>query len=309
MPRAAVLTEGRLVVQDLPTPEPAAGEVRVGVTLAGVNYWEIMQRDGRVPAPERGVPGREGVGVVRELGPGVDGLVVGQRVAWSSVDGSYAEEVTGPAAGFTPVPDGLADETAAGLLFQGMTAHYLATDAWPLGEGDAAVVTAAAGGVGLILTQLLTRRGVRVTGLASTPDKAAVVLAAGAVDVLGYDDPVAERSVAAVFDGVGADVPRRLLASLRPRGAMVLYGATSGQESDLGTLDLGQGSFFLTRAAGRDYLGDAVARAARAAELLRAAAAESLTVHIGGRWPLADAERAWEALTSRASRGKLLVGG
>lgn len=309
MPRAVVLPEPEsdLEVRDLPTPAPGSGEVRVGVSLAGVNFWEIMQRHGRVPAPERGVPGREGVGVVHEVGEGVTGLEVGQRVAWSSVGGSYATELTGPAESFVAVPDDVDDQTAAGLLFQGVTAHYLATDTWPLGEGDTAVVTAAAGGVGLLLTQLLVARGVRVIGMVSTLGKADVARAAGAAEVLTYDDDVARGTVAAVFDAIGGELPRRLLTAMRPRSAMVLYGTASGSPSDLGAKDLGQGSFYLTQAAGKDYSRTPAERTARSVELLDLAARGVVRVEIGRVWPLSEAGEAWAALESRTSTGKLLL--
>lgn len=309
MPTAVVLPEpaADLEIRDLPTPEPGAGEVVVEVSLAGVNFWEIMQRHGRVPAPERGVPGREGVGVVRALGADVEGLSVGQRVAWSNVGGSYAAEVTGPAEAFTPVPDAVDDATAAGLLFQGVTAHYLATDTWALGEGDTAVVTAAAGGVGTLLTQLLTARGVEVIAMVSSPEKAAVAKAAGAVQVLSYDDELPAKSAAAIFDAIGGDLPRRLLPGLRPRGAMVLYGTASGSVSDLGAGDLGQGSYFLTQAAGKDYSATPEERRRRSEDLLELAASGDLTVQVGGTWPLAEAAQALESLESRASTGKLLL--
>jgi NADPH2:quinone reductase len=295
-------------------PQPGQGQVRVRVSRAGVNFWEVMQRRGRVPLPEHRVPGSEGVGVVEAVGDVVDHLVVGQRVAWSKVHGSYAEVVVGPAAAFAPVPDAVPDEVAAALLFQGATAYYLAHDSWQLTVGDVAVVTAAAGGVGVLLTQLLVSAGVQVIGVVSNPEKADAARRAGASQVFTYGDSlveeirgVAPQGVAVVYDAVGAGVAEPLLATLRPRGAMVLYGSASGQDADISAKDLGRASLFLTRAAGRDYAGDAHAAAERAALLLDLAARGVLRPELGGEYPLAEAASALDALESRATVGKLLL--
>lgn len=285
-----------------------------GVNAAGVNFWEIMQREGRVPAPPRGVPGSEGAGVVVEVADGVDTLTPGQRVAWSRVPGSYGEEVVAAATDFLPIVDALDDESAASLLFQGVTAQYLATDAWPLDAGDVAVVTAASGGVGVLLTQLLVHRGVRVLGVTSSEAKQATALEAGAETVLSYDDNLADQvrelvpdGVAAVYDAVGGSWPRVLLPTLRARGAMVLYGSASGTESDLGARDLGAGSWYLTRTAGRDYARTPAEAQGRAAVVLDLGAQGALRPHIGGRYPLADAGAALNDMAGRSTTGKLLI--
>ncbi|MGB3483856.1 MAG: zinc-binding dehydrogenase [Mycobacterium sp.] len=311
-----VLDEALLptVQESAEVPQPGDGQIRVRVVRAGINFWEVMQRRGRVPVPEHRIPGSEGVGVVEAVGAGVDRLAAGQRVAWSKVPGSYAELVVGPASAFTPVPDGVSDEVAAALLFQGATAYYLAHDVWHLTVGDVAVVTAAAGGVGVLLTQLLTSAGVQVIGVVSNQDKADVGRRAGATHMFTYSEnlveeirAVAPQGVAVVYDSVGAGVAEPLMASLRPRGAMVLYGAASGQEADISAKDLGGGSLFLTRTAGRDYTGDTHAAAERAALLLDLAARGVLRPELGTEFPLAEAAAALDALESRATVGKLLL--
>ncbi|WP_162463551.1 MULTISPECIES: zinc-binding dehydrogenase [unclassified Mycolicibacterium] len=288
--------------------------MRVRVIRAGVNFWEIMQRRGRVPVPDHRVPGSEGVGVVEAPAGGAGGLVPGQRVAWSKVPGSYADVVVAPASAFVPVPDAVSDAVAAALLFQGATAHYLCHDAWQVNEGDTAVVTAAAGGVGVLLTQLLVARGARVIGVVSTPEKAHVGFRAGATHMVTYSDSMAEEiranapgGVAVVYDSVGSGVAEPLLGVLRARGAMVLYGAASGREADIRAGNLGGGSLFLTRTAGRDYFGDAQQAARRSSLLLDLAAQGVLNPVIGGEFPLTDVASVWDALESRSTVGKLLL--
>jgi NADPH2:quinone reductase len=302
------------LMRDVDAPPPGPGQVRVRVSAAGVNFWEVMQRYGRVPVPEARVPGLEGAGVVEDVAADVTGLAVGQRVAWSKVPGSYADVVVGPAEAFVAVPDPVSDADAAALLFQGVTAHYLCHDAWQVGRGDTAVVTAAAGGVGVLLTQLLVSRGARVIGVVSKPEKAEVVRRAGAAHVLTYGDDTVGRirsqvpaGVAVVYDAVGSGVAEPLLGTLRPRGAMVLYGAASGQEAEISARDLGAGSLFVTRAAGRDYVGDATAVAQRSTALLDLAAQGLLRPVLGGRFALTEAATAWDALESRSTVGKLLL--
>lgn len=314
MPRAAVLKDDAFRVVEVTPRVLGPGEVRVRVASAGVNFWEVMQKQGRVPRPADGVLGTEGVGVVVETAPDVVDAKTGTRVAWFKVPGSFADEVVGPAVRFHVVPDDVDDLTAAGLLFQGVTAHYLAVDAWPLSRGQTAVVTAAAGGVGLLLTQLLADRGVRVIGVASTARKADAVLDAGAAAALDYGDDLVDRirQVApegsdAVYDSVGGRLPKDLLAALRVRGALVLYGAASGAEADIGPADLVGGSRYLTRAAGRDYQRNDEEIAERVGQLLALAASRRLTVVHGDSWPLDGVDGALGALASRRTVGKLTI--
>jgi NADPH:quinone reductase len=314
MARGAALRNGQIRTVDLSDRDLGPREVRIKVTLAGVNYWEVLQKRGQVPVIEPGILGSEGVGVVVSAGPDVTDLPVGARVAWSKLPGSYADEVVGAETLFHRVPEEVDDETAAGLLFQGMTAHYLAADAWPLERGDVAVVTAAAGGVGLLLTQLLVSRGVRVIGVVSSPAKESAVTDAGAALALNYGPDLSDRvraaapdGVAAIYDSVGGDVARELLGALRVRGALVLYGSASGSEAAIGPSDLGTGSFYLTRASGRDYARDPHETSARARALFTLAARGHLQVRVAGIWRLDKAGEALRALESRTTTGKLLI--
>jgi NADPH2:quinone reductase len=317
MPIAAVLQHAsspQIQLTDIPETPLGSHDVRVEVAFAGVNFWEIMQRHGRVPIGDPAVPGTEGCGRVVEVGELVSQHQVGDRVAWSKVPGSYAASVVGPATSFLAVADEVDDQTAAGLLFQGVTAQYLATDTWPLGADDVAVVTAASGGVGLLLTQLLVDRGTTVVGLVSSEAKAGAALNAGASTVLTYGDLPSEQlreagvtDVSAVFDSVGGSVARDLVKVLRARGGMVLYGSASGEEAGITSADLGAGSYFLTRTAGRDYARTPEEFSGRAQDLLTRAADGRVRVDVGGTWPLAEAERAWDALESRGTTGKLLL--
>lgn len=292
----------------------SGGQVRVRVSFAGVNFWEVMQRRGRVPLADPRVPGTEGVGVVEEVGSLVSGLTTGTRVAWSRVPGSWAESLVAPADALFAVPEGVADEVAASLLFQGQTAYYLCHETWPLGPGDSAVVTSAAGGVGQLLTQLLVGRGARVIAVVSSEPKVESARASGAYEVLRYGTGLADQvrvlvpdGVAAVFDAVGAGVAEPLLRTLRPRGAMVLYGSSSGNEAAISASHLGAGSYYLTRTAGRDYLGDADQSRARADRLFELVLDGTLHPTVGATYRLDEAERALNDLESRTSIGKLLL--
>lgn len=314
MTRCIVLRDNALELTELAPPTLAPDAVRVDVTLAGINYWEVMQRHGRVPLAAPGVLGTEGVGTVSEIGADVKGLAPGLRVAWSRVPGSWSEQVTGPSAQFYPVPDGVDDVTAAGLLFQGGTAHYLATEVWPLEAGEVAVVTAAAGGVGLLLTQLLAARGVTVFGVASSAEKFAAVLEAGAAFAVEYGAELGDRvravdprGAAAIYDSVGGPGARDLLAALRVRGALVLYGNASGSEAQVGPGDLVRGSHYVTRTAGRDYSRDTVEAASRAVRLFAGARTGALRVRSAGQWKLDEATAALDALESRRTVGKLYL--
>ncbi len=299
---------------EIPAVSLNKDEVRVKVRLAGVNFWDVMQRKGMVPLGDPAVPGVEGVGQIVEVGDGVDSSRVGERVVWSKVGGSYASEVVAAATSFVPVPDGLSDEDAAGILMQGVTAQYLAEDTWRLGEGDVALVHAAAGGVGTLLTQLLKARGARVIGVVSRESKRQASLDAGADHVVvDGDDFVADvraietSGVSAVFDANGGPQALRALELLRTRGALVLYGSANGPvpEVDLGRF--GAGSFYVTRTAGRDYARTPAEWRTRADDVLSRAAAGTLHVVAGGIYPLAEAAEAHRHLESRTSVGKLLL--
>ncbi len=296
--------------------EPGPGEVAVQVAAAGVNFIDIYHREGVYPLPLPTVLGREGAGRVIALGPDVDGVAVGDRVAWLSVQGSYAEEIVAPADKLIPVPPAVSDEQAGALVLQGMTAHALATDVYPIAQGDTVLIHAGAGGVGLLLTQIAKIKGARVISTVSTPEKAALSRGAGADEVLvGYDDvPGTVRGltdgvgVQAVYDGVGAATFDGSLDSLAIRGMMVLFGGASGQVPpfDIQRLNRG-GSLKLTRPTVDHFVRDRRELMGRADDLFGWVAAGTLHVRIGGRYPLAEAARAQEDLAARRTTGKLVL--
>ena len=301
--------------REVPRPEP--GEVIVEVAAAGVNYMDIYQREGvgnyRMEPPF--ALGAEGAGTVAAVGEGVAGLSVGDHVAWAGPGSSYAEQVALPASRVVLVPDGLSLQTAAAAILQGLTAHYLVTSTYPVREGDVAVVHAAAGGVGLLLTQMVKRRGGVVVATTSGGEKAGLALRAGADHVTGYDrfraivDDVTEGAGAhVVYDGVGQATFDDGLAALRPRGMMVLYGAASGQVPPLDPQRLNSGgSLFLTRPTLVHYVADPAELRWRAGEVFDWIIKGELDVRIGGTYPLADAARAQADLASRRTTGKLLL--
>jgi NADPH2:quinone reductase len=291
--------------------------VVVEIAAAGVNYMDIYQREGigsyRAEPPF--VPGGEGAGTVTAVGEGVTALAIGDRVAWAGPGNSYAEQVALPANRAVPVPDGVSLQVAAAAMLQGMTAHYLSASTYPVRDGDVAVVHAAAGGVGLLLTQMVKRRGGVVVGTTSTGEKAELALAAGADHVVGYErfgdivDEVTEGAGAhVVYDGVGQATFDDSLAALRPRGMMVLYGAASGPVPpfDPQRLNAG-GSLFLTRPTLVHYVATADELRWRAGEIFDWITKGELDVRIGGTYPLAEAARAQEDLGARKTTGKLLL--
>lgn len=307
-----------LAVVDAPDPAPAAGEVLVEVAAAGVNYIDTYQRQGIYPMDVPYIAGIEGTGRVSALGDGVTGAAVGDRIAWSETLGSYAERVSVPLDKSVPVPEGVSDEQAVGALLQGMTAHFLVTDTFPLHGGETVLVHAAAGGVGLLLTQLAAARGTRVIATVSTAEKEELARAAGAAEVIRYTDvedlagAVREltdgQGVDAAYDSVGKTTFDASLASLRRRGMLVLYGAASGPVPPVDPQRLNSaGSVFLTRPKLFDHIATTDELRARAAAVYAAVADGSLDVRIGHRYPLDQARTAHEDLQARRTTGKLLL--
>jgi NADPH2:quinone reductase len=301
-----------LELQDRPAPAPGTGQLLVDVEAAGVNYRDVYERTGGGEPPF--VAGVEGAGTVAAVGDGVAGVAPGDRVAWSAASGSYAERIALDAAKVVPVPAGLSTEVAAAALLQGMTAHYLASSTYPVQRGDTVLVHAAAGGVGLLLTQIVKLRGGRVIATTSTEEKAGLARGAGADETIGYDG-FAERAreltggegVAAVYDGIGAATFDESLDALRPRGYMVLYGAASGPPPPVEIARLNRGSLFLTRPTLAHYGAQPDEMLARSGEIFGWIEAGELDVRIGGRYDLADAARAQADLESRATTGKLIL--
>ncbi len=312
-----------LSVAERAAPRPGPGQVVVEVAAAGVNFADIYQREGvggyRQELPF--VPGMEGAGTVAAAADGVTGLAVGDRVAWTGGaggTGGYAEQVALPADRAVPVPEEISLQVAAAVILQGLTAHYLVTSTYPVRDGDIAVVHAAAGGVGLLLTQMVKRRGgivIATTSGGPGGEKHELARNAGADHVTGYDgfrEVVAQvtggRGATVVYDGVGKDTFDDSLAALRPRGTMVLYGAASGQVPPLDPQRLNAGgSLFLTRPTLAHYIADEAELRWRAREVFDQVASGELDVRIGGSYPLADAARAQQDLAARRTTGKLLL--
>jgi NADPH:quinone reductase len=304
-----------LALAQTDAPRPGPGEVLVQLAAVGVNFVDTYFRTGLYPRPVPYTPGGEGAGTVVAVGEGVDTPEVGDRVASTEFAGAYAQLAVAKADRVVAVPDGIADEVAGAALLQGMTAHYLLLDSYPVRPGDTVLVHAAAGGMGLLLTQLATKLGARVVGTVSTSDKEKLARQAGAAEVIRYDDVAARvreltggEGVPAVYDGVGRDTFDASLASLRPHGVLVLFGYASGPVPpfDLNRLQLG-GSLYLTRPTLAHFIASREQLARRADDVFGWLADGSLSVAIGGRYPLADARRAHEDLEARRTTGKLLL--
>jgi NADPH2:quinone reductase len=295
-----------LEYQEVPDPQPGDGQVLVEVEAVGVNFRDVYERstDGYGSDPPA-VIGVEGAGRLADTG---------ERVAWVSAPGSYAERVVATREQLVPLPEGVSAEVAAAALLQGMTAHYLANDCYPVQEGDWVVVHAAAGGVGLLLTQLVKLRGGRVIATTSSAEKADLARDAGADEVIGYEG-FAQRArelargegVAAVYDGVGRTTFLAGFEALRPTGRMILYGAASGQPDPFPVQLLTKGSWYVQRPVLGAYVRTPEMLQARAGEVLGLVADGRLHVRIGARYPLAEARRAQEDLEARRTTGKLLL--
>jgi NADPH:quinone reductase len=298
-------------------PSAGPGQIAVRVEAAGLNFIDVYQRTGLYPNPLPFVPGQEGAGVVTAVGPGVTALHEGDRVVWTGILGSYAEQVLLPAERAVAVPPGLATATAAAVMLQGLTAHYLCTSTYPLKKGDTCLVHAAAGGVGLLLVQMAKRRGARVIGTVGTEAKAALAREAGADEVVLYEREdfleavkrlTGGRGVDVVYDSVGKSTAEKSLDCLVPRGMMVFFGNASGPVPPIDPLVLSRkGSLFLTRPILGHHIADRASLEARAADVLGDAAAGRLRVRIDRTWPLAEAAEAHRALEARQTSGKVLL--
>jgi NADPH2:quinone reductase len=296
---------------------PQAGQLLVDVAAAGVNYIDTYQRQGVYPMELPVVLGLEGAGTVAEVGPDVEGFAPGDRVAWQGSIGSYAARKLVPAAVAVKVPEGVSLETAAATMLQGMTAHYLVASTFEVKAGHDVLVHAAAGGVGLLLVQLAKARGARVIGTVSTDEKAKLAREAGADEVIRYDredfakltrELTGGAGVDVVYDGVGKDTVDGSLASLKIRGLLALFGASSGPVPPIDPQRLNSGgSLYLTRPTSAHYTSTREEIDWRAKELFDAITAGELNVRVGGKYPLADARRAHEDLQGRRTTGKLLL--
>jgi NADPH2:quinone reductase len=307
----------KLRADDIPAPVPAAGEVRIRVEAAGLNFIDTYQRSGLYAVPLPFTLGAEIAGIVSAVGTDVTEFSVGDRVATAKAGGGYAIEALAPAAHVVKIPAGVATQTAAALMLQGLTAHYLAVDTFPLKPGHTALIHAAAGGVGLLLVQLAKRAGARVIATVGTDEKVALARGAGADEVVVYtrDNFTAAaraftggRGVDVVYDAVGKDTFAGSIDSLRPRGMFVSFGNASGPVPPFAPLILShKGSLYFTRPTLAHYTQTPAELRARTDDLFGAVLAGALHVRIGATFPLTAAADAHRALESRATTGKVLL--
>jgi NADPH2:quinone reductase len=304
-----------------PMPEPGPGQLVVEVAAAGVNFIDTYHRTGAYARALPFTPGAEFAGTVARVGEGVAGFAVGDHIATvDSASGAYAQFSAVEAGRTVRVPEGVGLETAAAAMLQGLTAHYLTTSTWPVQKDQTVLIHAAAGGMGLLLTQLVKARGARVIGTVSTAEKEEKARAAGADEVIRYTEVGMDnlaaavrgltggRGVDVVYDGVGKTTFDASLASLRPRGMQVLFGASSGPVTDFDPRRLqAGGSLFLTRPTLGHYIATPEELAWRTGELFGAIQSGELRITVGARFPLAEAGAAHTALESRGTFGKVLL--
>ncbi|HKD16229.1 MAG TPA: quinone oxidoreductase [Thermoanaerobaculia bacterium] len=303
--------------EDLPDPQPKAGEAVVRVEAAGVNFIDVYHRTGLYKAEMPVTLGQEGAGTVLAVGPDVREVAPGDRVAWYFAHGAYAEQAAVPANRLVKLPEGVSTREGAAAMLQGMTAHYLASSTYPLKAGDACVVHAGAGGVGLLLTQIARMRGARVFTTVSTPEKAKLSREAGATETIDYtkQDFAAEvkrltdgRGVQVVYDSVGKTTFEKGLTCLVPRGMMVLFGQSSGPVAPFDPQVLSQrGSLYLTRPTLGHYVATRDELLARAGEIFGWVREGRLKLRIAHEFPLAEAASAHRDLESRRTTGKILL--
>jgi NADPH2:quinone reductase len=306
-----------LELAELPVPQPAAGEILVRLEAIGVNFIDVYHRTGLYKVSLPYVMGQEGAGIVEAVGEGVSGLEQGDRVAWANIAGAYAEFARLPADRAVKVPQEVDSEQAAALMLQGMTAHYLAFDTFPLKGGDTALIHAAAGGVGLLLVQVAKKRGARVLATVGSARKAELARQAGADEVILYSeqDFVAQaksltggKGVQVVYDSVGQATFLKSLDCLAPRGMLVSFGQSSGKVPPLDPVLLStKGSLFLTRPTLGHYIADRQSLLARAGDLMNWVAKGELFLFIGKVLPLDKAAEAHRLLEARQTMGKVLL--
>jgi NADPH2:quinone reductase len=307
-----------LTVREIDAPQPGEGEILVRVEAAGVNFRDVQQRSGAhaSPMPPPAPIGVEGAGTIVAVGARVHGLVPGDRVAWTNVDGSYAEQICLAEADAVPLPDGVSTEDAAALLAQGLTAHYLTTSAYRVSEGETVLVLAAAGGVGRLITQLAAARGARVLGVVSESSKSGQVLDCGAERVIvGHDEILSAvheftsgAGVNVVYDGVGGAQFMNSVESAQRRGVVVLFGSAAGEPPLLDIRELAlAGSVTLMRPRLIDFIASRQELLDRARDLFDWLTQGTISIHIAARYQLSEAPAAHQALESRTVSGKLLL--
>lgn len=305
-----------LELVEIPRPEPRAGEVLVRIAASGVNFIDTYFREGRYSEKLPFIPGQEAAGTVEAVGENVAGFAVGDHVAWNGTRGTYAEYACARALDLLHVPEGMSLEDAAAVLLQGLTAHYLVHDTYKVQRGDTVLAHAGAGGVGLLITQMLKMLGARVITTASTEEKAELSRGAGADDVVLYTQEsfvdavrrIAPEGLPVVFDSVGKTTFEDSLKCLRPRGLMVLYGGSSGAVPPFDLIRLStMGSLYVTRPTLKDYVQTRAELERRAKDVFGWVAEGKLKVRIGQKYSLDDARQAQIDLQGRKTTGKVLI--
>jgi NADPH2:quinone reductase len=301
----------------LPIPEPKPNEAVVQIKAAGVNFIDVYYREGRYPAQLPFVAGQEAAGIVTAIGPEVTKAKVGDRVAYTGVIGAYAQYAAVPVDRLVRIPDQLEFDQAAAAMLQGMTAHYLSHSTYPIKQGDSVLIHAAAGGVGALLVQMAKNLGARVIGTAGSEEKAQLARDAGADDVIIYTEQDFEtetrrltdgEGVHVVYDGVGKTTFDKDLNVLRPRGYLVLFGASSGPVPPFDLIKLSQkGSLFLTRPSLHHYVHTREELEERAGDVLQMIGSGHLKLRIHKSYPLGEAAEAHRDLEGRKTTGKLLL--
>ncbi len=306
-----------LSYQDIPEPQPSQDEAVVQVEAIGLNFIDIYYREGLYPGTLPFTPGLEAAGTVRAVGSQVTEVQVGDRVAYASAMGAYAQQASVPAWKLVPVPRDVDSQTAAAVMLQGMTAHYLSHSTYPLESGQTALVHAAAGGVGLLLVQMAKMRGAQVVGTVSTQAKAELADQAGADHVVLYTKKdfesevhrfTEDAGVDVVYDSVGKETFEKSLNCLKPRGYLVLFGQSSGPVDPIDPQILNpKGSLFLTRPSLFHHIASPEALLERAEAVLKWASSGDLKVHVSEIFPLSEASQAHRALEGRKTTGKVLL--
>jgi NADPH2:quinone reductase len=306
-----------LQIEEVSTPEPGPGLVRIKVEAAGVNFIDIYQRKGQYKLPLPYTPGGEAAGTVDAVGPDVTDIHIGERVASVDARGSYAQYALVQADHIVPLPAGASTEAAAAVMTQGITAHFLAHSVFRLEAGHTALIHAAAGGVGQLLVQIAKKRGARVIGTTGSAEKAQIARDLGADEVILYNETDFEAEtkrltngagVDVVYDSVGQTTFEKSLNVLRPRGMMVLYGQSSGPVAPLDPQVLNaKGSLYLTRPTYKHYIATREELLWRAEDVLGWIAAGELRVRIDKTFPLAEASAAHQYLEDRKTQGKVLL--
>ncbi len=306
-----------LMLVDLPAPVPKPNEAVVKIAASGVNFIDVYFREGRYPAALPFVNGQEAAGTVTEVGAEVKSVKPGDRVAYTNVLGSYAEYAAVPADRLVRLPDAVKSEQAAAAMLQGMTAHYLLNTTYPLKKGETALIHAAAGGVGLLMVQMAKLIGARVIGTAGTAEKSRLAIEAGADEIINYREQDFEaetkrltggKGVDVVYDGVGQSTFDKDFNVLRPRGYLVLFGASSGAVAPVDPIKLVQkGSLFLTRPSLGHYIASREELERRATDVLGLVASGKLKLRIEHIFKLQDAQQAHRDLEGRKTTGKILL--